>query len=60
METKFKKGDVVSERIRPNQKLVIQRYWDSLYYCMLAEHPKHKELVYQERDLRPAQLNDSK
>ena len=53
MENKYKEGEVVSERIRPNQKLVIKRYFDNLYYCMAEENPRQKELVYLERDLKP-------
>lgn len=53
MENKYKAGDVVRERIRPNQKLVIKRYLNNIYYCMAEENPRQKELVYLERDLKP-------
>lgn len=50
-ENKFKEGDVVVDRSRPTQKLVIERYLDQIYYCKDQENPKLKELVYLERDL---------
>ena len=51
IESKFKEGDVVVDRARPTQKLVIERYLDQIYYCKDQENPKLKELVYLERDL---------
>ena len=53
MENKFKKGEVVKERIRPTQKLIITRYINKLYYCKIEENPNLKELVYFERELMP-------
>jgi hypothetical protein len=52
MENKYKAGDVVSERIRPNQRLKIKKFFNNLYYCIVLENPKRKELVYLERDLK--------
>jgi hypothetical protein len=52
MENKYKAGDVVSDRIRPNQRLLIKRFLGNLYYCIIMENPKRKELVYLERDLK--------
>jgi hypothetical protein len=51
IENKYKQGDVVVERNRPTQKLVINRYLDHIYYCSDQENPKAKELVYFEREL---------
>ena len=51
MENKYKKDEVVYERIRPALKLVIRRYVDRIYYCMVQENPTRKELVYFEREL---------
>ena len=51
METKYKKGEVVSERIRPALKLVIRRFHDGIYYCEVQENRTRKELVYFEREL---------
>jgi hypothetical protein len=50
-ESKFKEGDVVVDRTRPTQKLVIDRYLDQVYYCKDQKNPKLKELVYLEREL---------
>lgn len=54
MENKFKEGDVVVERNRPTQKLVVDRYLNQIYYCKDQENSKLKELVYFERDLKGA------
>ncbi len=53
MENKFKEGEVVKERIRPTQKLIITRHINKLYYCKIEENPNLKELVYFERELMP-------
>lgn len=52
VENKFKEGDIVVERNRPTQKLVIDRYLNQIYYCRDQENSKLKELVYFERDLK--------
>ena len=54
METKYKAGQIVFERIRPSQKLVVSHYFDKIYYCKVEEHRHRKELVYFERDLMSA------
>ncbi len=51
MEKAYKEGEVVYERIRPAQKLIIKRYACNLYYCQAEESTNRKELVYQEREL---------
>ena len=51
METKYKNGEVVSERIRPALKLVIRRFMNGIYYCEVQENRSRKELVYFEREL---------
>jgi hypothetical protein len=56
MENKYKKGEIVKERIRPTQKLIITRYFNRLYYCKIEENPNLKELVYFERELMPATM----
>lgn len=52
METKYKLGDIVSERVRPSQKLIISRQTKNMYYCKIQENPRRKELVYFERELQ--------
>lgn len=52
MENKYKKGDVVAERIRPALKLVIRGYMDRIYYCKDQEGLAGKELVYFEHELK--------
>lgn len=51
IENKFKQGDVVYERIRPSQRLVVGHYAANLYYCKDESNPKSKALVYFEREL---------
>ncbi len=51
MENTYKEGEVVYERIRPTQKLIVKRYACNLYYCQAEENTRQKELVYQEREL---------
>lgn len=51
MEPKFKQGEIVYERVRPAQKLVVRSHMGQIYYCKAEEHPNSKELVYFEREL---------
>jgi hypothetical protein len=51
MENKYKSGEIVSERIRPSLKLIVSRYVNGIYYCLMQERNSKKELVYFEREL---------
>ena len=51
MENKFRSGEIVSERIRPSLKLIVSRYVNGIYYCLMQERNSKKELVYFEREL---------
>ena len=51
MGNKFKEGQEVYERTRPNQTLVISRFSKGIYYCKVGERKSAKELIYLERDL---------
>lgn len=51
VEPKFKEGEIVYERVRPSQKLIIKNHSGLIYYCIPEEHPHHKELVFFEREL---------
>jgi uncharacterized protein YodC (DUF2158 family) len=53
MECKYKAGEIVKERIRPSQKLLVKRYFDGMYYCAILEHASLKLLVFFERELMP-------
>jgi hypothetical protein len=48
---KFSEGEIVFERINPGQKLLVRRYVNRLYYCMVEDFPNRKDLVFFERDL---------
>jgi len=51
MAAKFKEGEIVFERIRPKDKLIIVRRDNGLYYCRPPSGLRRKDLVYMERDL---------
>jgi uncharacterized protein YodC (DUF2158 family) len=51
MEMKFKEGEEVYERTRPDQKLIISRYYRGIYYCRVVDNLRRKELIYHEREL---------
>jgi hypothetical protein len=53
METKYKAGEIVFDRIHPSQKLVVSHHQNNIYYCKPHEH-RHRKLVYFERDLMAA------
>jgi hypothetical protein len=50
-KTKFKKDDIVYERVNPSRKLIVGGFRDGLYYCRLPENFK-RQFVYQERELK--------
>ncbi len=52
MENKYKQGDIVNERVRPLQKLIVSRLLNKIYYCKIQENPRRKELVFFERELQ--------
>lgn len=56
MESKYKKGDIVFERIRPTQKLTVKEVLYNVYYCQ-PEESKKRELVFLEHDLGLAGMN---
>lgn len=49
--SKYKPGEIVIERIRPSQKMIIEYYADRVYYCKLQEAPHRKAIAYMEKDL---------
>jgi hypothetical protein len=51
MAGKFKEGEIVFERIRPTNKLIIVRRDNGLYYCKPPSGVRRKDLVYMEREL---------
>lgn len=50
-ENKYQVGEIVQAFAKPEQKLIIRRYVDSIYYCTIQADPTLKELVYFEREL---------
>ena len=51
IETKFKKNDIVYERVNPYSRLVVEHYTDGLYYCRLQGNHK-RQFAFQERELK--------
>ncbi len=51
MENKYKAGEVVYDRVRPNQNLIIKKFYNGVYYCVPDERANGKELIYSEGDL---------
>lgn len=51
MDNKFKEGEVVYDRSRPSQKLIVRRFVSNVYYCRATDNSTLKDLVYFEREL---------
>ena len=52
MVAKYKMGEIVIERIRPTNKMIIVRLDNGVYYCRpTCGGRRRKDLVYLERDL---------
>lgn len=60
MEARFKIGEVVYERIRPGQKLIVNRFANNLYFCRSLEDVHRKDLVFFERELMPEKVASEK
>jgi len=54
LKNRFEDGDVVFERIRPSQKLIISSFANGLYYCKLLGCRVKRTFVYFERELGSA------
>jgi len=51
IEAKFKKDDIVYERVNPSRHLIVERFRDGLYYCRLPDNSQ-REFAFQERELK--------
>jgi hypothetical protein len=51
MEPKFKEGEVVYERARPTQELIVNNHVGLIYFCRSQTDLTRKELVFFEREL---------
>ncbi len=51
---KFKIGEIVVDRIRPGQRLVVSKIIGRQYHCQIYDSPSRAHLVFFERDLREA------
>lgn len=60
MKNHFSTGEIVVDRIRPSQRLMITRFANQLYYCKVEENTNRKELVYLEGDLKSFSQNKDK
>lgn len=50
-EQKYKVGDKVIVKSRPDVQLTIRRFVDRIYYCRLVSDPGSPDHVYFEREL---------
>lgn len=50
-ENKFKVGDKVFTKLKPNVELIVRKYYAGIYYCNYALEPEKKELALFEREL---------
>ena len=50
-QSKFKQGDIVFAKENPGLSLVVRRYTNKIYYCLIKDDEVNKQLVYFERDL---------
>jgi len=57
MENAFGLGEVVFERVRPNQRLIITQQHGKIYYCVPQENVKRKAFAFHARDLRGGDVN---
>jgi uncharacterized membrane protein YtjA (UPF0391 family) len=54
--TKYAIGQVVYDKVRPGQTLIVKRIASSLYYCQPKESYTNRVLAYLERDLMSAEF----
>lgn len=50
-DNKYPVGTLVSAKINPELKLVVDAYKQRIYYCAVVGKPEVKQLVYFEREL---------
>jgi hypothetical protein len=51
MIPKYKEGETVYAKVRPDRRLTVKWYVNNVYYCIVQADPLKKELVYFEREL---------
>jgi hypothetical protein len=49
----FPEGTIISAKANPDQKLIIKRYYQRIYYCTAVDSTEKKELAYFQRELIP-------
>jgi hypothetical protein len=59
MENKYKEGETVFDRSRPQQKLIVCKYFNKVYYCQIEEN-HNKRLAYFERELISSEEKQAK
>jgi hypothetical protein len=53
VDNTYKVGTVIYAKSNPVLKLIIERYYQRIYYCSVAEEPTRKYFAYFERELIP-------
>jgi hypothetical protein len=51
VQNKYEPGDIIYAKNNPDQKLVVRRYLDKIYYCKVVTDPDRKDLVFFEREI---------
>lgn len=44
-------GTFVTAKVNPSLPLVIDQYYQRIYYCAVVNNPAHKQFAYFEREL---------
>ncbi len=49
----YKEGTIISAKVRPDEKLLIMKYYQRTYYCAVVGDAARKQLAFFERELIP-------
>jgi hypothetical protein len=56
-DNRYPTGMTVAAKVDPGLPLIIDAYYQRIYYCSVIGQPDHKVLAYFERELVPSSLN---
>ncbi|MFT6865955.1 MAG: hypothetical protein ACJA08_000782 [Cyclobacteriaceae bacterium] len=49
---KFKEGEIVVDRVRPNQRLIIKKINGNIYHCHVYHKSNRSTLFFFEKDIK--------
>jgi hypothetical protein len=52
----YPEGTFLTAKALPEQKLVVTKYYQRIYYCSIVGQPDHKQLAYYEHELIPPRI----